>query len=247
MDEDNKELIIDIKETEDLIERDKSSSALMKTSLVFVGVALFFSIHSLISIVHYVTDDTVPLVNCPRSFDLDAPVLMKSITLENTQVQDRRIRGFVRRFITSQLPRTIYDIEPFFNFVVNHSENRVKDLYQSFLNGKEDIAGTIGAGFYIKFYPKYTLAGLASDPRLTDDSGLRIRKSETPDLYVVEQDGYLVKKMGKIQERTNITLRYEIMVKTQTLHNPEGLTVINSNLEEITDFISGTKETKEHF
>lgn len=247
MDEDKKELSIDIKETEDLIERDKSSSALMKTSLVFVGVALFFSIHSIISIFHYVGDDTVPLVNCPRSFDLDAPVLMKSIAVENTQVQDRRIRGFIRRFITAQLPRTTADLDPFFEFIVTHSENRVKDHYQSFLNGKDEIANFIKSGFYIRFYPKYTLASLSSDPRRTDDSGLRIRKSDKPNLYVIEQDGYLVKKMDKIQERTNITLRYEVVVGGQTLHNPEGLYVSDANLEQITDFVSGNKETKEHF
>jgi hypothetical protein len=248
MDENNKKPVsIDIEETNDMLERDKASSALMNVAVVFVGVALFFSLHSLVSIFHYLADDTVPLVACPRSFDLDAPVLMKSIGVQNAEVQDRRLRGFIRRVITSQMPRVEKDVVPFFQFMVSHSEGSVQDHYQSFLNGKSDITSFINAGYYIRFYPKFTLASLGDNSKSTDDSGLRIRKSDKPGVFVIEQDGYLVKKMEKNQERTNITLRYEVTEGKQTLHNPEGLYVTEANVDQISDFISGNKETKEHF
>jgi hypothetical protein len=247
MDEENKNLSIDLKETEEMVERDRSSSALMRVSLILASVSIFFVIHNIISIGHYLADDSVPLVDCPRSFSLDAPVLMKSIVNEGAQVQDRRLRGFIRRFITAQLPRTEKDVTPFFDFIVNHSKNYVQDRYQSFLNGKGEIANFISSGYYLRFYPKFTLAELGNDPRLTDNSALKIRKSDTPGAYVIEQEGYLVKKMNRIQERTIITLRYEVEVGKPTLHNPEGLYVVGANIDKVTDFISGSKLSEEHF
>jgi hypothetical protein len=247
--EDNKDkLIIDTKDTQDIIDRDNASSALARTSMVFAGVAIFFCIFNLTSIVHYLRDDTVPLVDCPRSFELDAPVIMKTISSGKAEIQDRRLRGFIRRYITAQLPRTEEDVVPFFTFIVDHSTNFVKDRYESFLNSKLDISNFIKSGYYMRFYPKFALSSVENkNPEGTSDSGLRIRKSDTPDLYIIEQDGYLVKRMGKVQERTNIVLRYEVKTGQQTRLNPEGLYVVGGTIDKITDFITGNKETKEHF
>ena len=86
-------------------------------------------------------------------------------------------------------------------------------------------------GFYYRFYPK-------------SDNDLRIRTVQGKNnQWIVEIDGYLIKRMSVTQERYTPTLRYTVEAGTPTIDNPEGLYVIEGDVEQITDYVSGRKES----
>lgn len=230
--EDNNYKNIEIEETSDIVQRDIVSSHLNKVATVFIVVSIVFAAHSLYSIIKFLADDSIPLVNCPKSFVLDAPVLMKPLRDEAPLVQDRWIRGFIRRFITSQFPRTAQDVKPFFEYVINHSTGYINQKYKSLLIEEEEMKSFIGNGFNYRFYPK-----------VTDGDSLKIRKTDKPNVLVVEIDGFLVKKMAKVTERFTPTLKYTIEIVKPTSKNPEGINVVDADIEIITDYISGTKKS----
>ena len=232
MDEnDNNLKNIDEKETYDLVERDRASTRVNAVAYLFVAISLAYALHSVYSIGQYLIDDSVPLVNCPKTYALDAPVIMQTIRSDSIQSQDRWIRGFMRRFITSQFPRTSEDVTPFFKYVIEHSAGMVQRKYKSLLVEENEIKAFIGYGFNYRFYPKFT-----------DGSELKIRKTDNPKQVIVEIDGFLVKKMAKVTKRYSPTMKYKLEIGTPTLKNPEGITVLETDIEQITDYISGTKE-----
>jgi hypothetical protein len=230
MDEDNNLYKGD---ADELLERESSSRLLSRICIIFIGFSIAFCAHSVYSMVGFLTDASIPLVTCPRNYVVDAPVLMKPIRDESALTQDRWIRGFTRRYILSSFPRVKDDVIPFFQFLVDHSEGEVKVKYQSLLKDTEEIQAIINSGSYYKFYPKHV-----------DDGGsaIRIRPAEEAGKWVVEVDGYLVKKMNNIQERYTPTLRYTVEAGKPTLTNPEGLYVTDGTIEQITDYVSNTKE-----
>lgn len=225
--------IIDESDTKEMVERQIASNLLIRLSYLFIALSIVYAVHSIGSIFKYATDNSVPLVNCPLAYELDAPVLMKPLRDENPKAKDRWIRGFIRRYIQSQFPRNSEDFTAFTTYVANHSKYAVKDKYESLLIDKEQIMKFIEAQFFYKFYPKFGLG---------DGSDIRIRANDIPDQYVVEVDGYLIKRMNKIQERFTPTLRYVVEMGKPTLQNPEGIYVVDANIEQITDYVSGTKE-----
>ena len=225
--------MIDREEASDLIERDSASNILARISMVFIAFSIVFCAHSIYSIVFYLTDTSVPLVVCPRNFVVDAPVLMKSIRDQSALVQDRWVRGFMRRFVTSQFPRTGNDVVPFFTYVVDHSDGAVKDKFESLLKDKTEVQAFVNSGTFYKFYPKHVDA---------ESPPLRIRATDTPNKWSVDYEGFLVKKMNNIQERYVATLRYTVVADKPTMTNPEGLYVVDGTMEHITDYVSNTKE-----
>jgi hypothetical protein len=224
---------LDPNDTKELLQREVESTFLSRISLIFVAFSIVYCVHSIMNIGFFLTDNSVPLVVCPRNFVVDAPVLMKPIRDEGAIVQDRWIRGFIRRYITSQMPRTAKDVEPFFKYALNHSDGLIKEKYQAFVKDKEEIQILIGSGSFYRFYPKHIDQGQPS---------IRIRGTDTVGQWVVEVDGYLIKKMSNIQERYTPTLRYTVEAGKPTIQNPEGLYVIDGTFEQITDYVSNTKE-----
>jgi len=150
---------------------------------------------------------------------------------EGIKEKDRWVRGFVRRFILAQFPRTKEDVKKSFKYVKDHSTDSVRFKYEKLLSDAEKISENID-GTHYQFYPKVS------------DSGydLRIRKGDSSDEWVVEIDGYLVKKMNNNEERYFPTLKYKIKAGKATLQNPEGLYVVEANIERIVDYVSGKKE-----
>lgn len=213
-----------------IADREVLTAGLRNLAGVFIGLSLVILVHALYTTYQMLTDRTVPVVVCPRTFELDAPVLMKTIDAKGLTAQDRWIRGFVRRFITHQFPRTLEDTQPFFEYVEKHSKGSINYKYRTLLKDITDIKDMVKNGFYYRFYPSST-------------SDLRIRTVQgTTNQWVVEIDGYLVKKLSITQERYTPTLRYTIESGQPTIDNPEGLYVIDGDIEQITDYVSGRKE-----
>lgn len=215
---------------EKLAQREVLNTQLRTLAGLFIGLSLVIISHAIMTSYSMLTDKSVPVVVCPRTFDLDAPVLMKTIDATGLKAQDRWIRGFVRRFITMQFPRTKEDAQPFFEYVVAHSKGNIKYKYESLLEDIKAISEMIDSGFFYRFYPK-------------SEQELRIRTVQgRNDQWIIEIDGFLVKRMMTMQERYNPTLRYTIEAGLPTIENPEGLYVVDGDIEQITDYVSGRKE-----
>ena len=213
-----------------LAEKENLSEKVVFLSGLSIGLFLIIAFHALWTILRMLGDNSIPLVVCPRTYDLDAPVVMETIDRSSVQSQDRWMRGFMRRFITSQFPRTEQDVEPFFQYIVDHSEGGIQAKFESYVNDSKKIADMVRSGTFYRFYPK-------------DSKDLRIRKMDGQEnTWIVEIDGWLVRKMGAYQERFTPTLRYIVQAGKATLSNPEGLYVIDGNMEEFSDYVSGKKE-----
>lgn len=214
----------------DLVEQEVLTGGLRTLAAVFIGLALLIGFHAVYTIFNMLGDRTVPIVMCPREYNLDAPVLMKTIKDNGNQAQDRWIRGFMRRYILNQFPRHKDDVAPFFTYIYNHSKGSIQTKFASYLKDKEDIAEMVKNGWYYKFYPQ-------------DSKKLRIRPVQgNPSQWVVEIDGYLIKRMTLTTERFAPTLRYTVETGQPTMDNPEGLYVIDGNIEQFVDYVSGKKE-----
>lgn len=211
---------------------EKSSVISWLLALIALSVALI--IHSTWSVYTTLTDDSIPLVVCPRTYDLDRPVLLNTIEETNElYVQDRWLRGFIRTYVMSLFPRTAEDADKFFSYVRNHSTGTVRYKYQSYLDDIKSIEDRIRTGSLIKFYPK------------TGD-GVRIRptqKSGRQTEWVVEVDGYLNKGYENNAERTLPKVRFTIKAATPTRDNPEGLSVSDLIIDDtIADLMSNRKK-----
>lgn len=214
-----------------IAKREVLSGQLKTLAGLFIGLSLVIIAHAIWTTVKMLGDRSVPVVVCPRTYDLDAPVLMKTIDAKGLQNQDRWIRGFMRRFITMQFPRTKEDVPTFFDYVVKHSTGDINYKFSSLLKDVGDISDMVKNGFYYRFYPK-------------SDNDLRIRTVQGKNnQWIVEIDGYLIKRMSVTQERYTPTLRYTVEAGTPTIDNPEGLYVIEGDVEQITDYVSGRKES----
>jgi hypothetical protein len=224
---------IDEQETKELRERSTENSKLTLIVLLFAALSIVVAGYSVSSILYFLTDRSVPLVACPRNFVLDAPILMKTIRSETPLVQDRWLRGFTRRFIEAQMPRTAADVKPFFSYVSSHSEGDVNTKFSALLAEHGEVEQIVGGGSFYRFYPKHV--SLSSSP-------VRIRTVEPGKEWVVEVDGYLVKKMGQVTERFTPTLRYTVEARQATIENPEGLFVTEGTIEQFTDYVAETKE-----
>lgn len=214
----------------DLVEQEVLTGGLRTLSAIFIGLALLIGFHSVYTIVKMLGDRSLPLVVCPREYTLDAPVVMKTIERSSIKSQDRWIRGFMRRFLTYQFPRSVQDVKPFFNYIYNHSKGDINLKFESYLKDVEAIQDMVKYGNYFRFYPK-------------DSKDLRIRPVDGyTNRWVVEIDGYLIKKMSLTTERFTPVLRYTVESGEPTMDNPEGLYVIEGNIEQYVDYVSGKKE-----
>lgn len=217
-----------------MIKENVEASRLAFYTYIFIACFLVLTFHAVYSIYDFAVDDSIPLVVCPRSFDLDAPVIMNTINDHNSvYIQDRWIKGFVRRFVRSNYPRTAEDAEPLFTYARDRSFGPVRDKFQAYLNDISEIREKIGSGNIIRFHP-------------TNSSEVRIRRNgDISNQWTVEIDGYLTKDLNGREERTVRTLRYIIESAPATRSNPDGLYVVEANMEYIVDYVSGKKEGQE--
>lgn len=219
----------DNKELRSLIEEDAHSNRLTVMASLFLAFALFVGGHSIYKIIQLSVDNSVPIVNCPKAYSLDAPVILKPVAESETKNKDRWVRGFVRRFVHNQFPRVKEDVAPFLSWVTAHTRGGIHSKYGELARNSSTVENMVDNGYFFRFYPK-------------DSEDVRIRASDVPGKWVVEIEGYLIKRTGSTEERTSPTLRYEIEADKATLDNPEGLYVTSTNIEVITDYVSGRKK-----
>jgi hypothetical protein len=195
-----------------------------------IFIALSFAVigHTIYSVVEMTNDKSIPVVICPRNYELDAPVVMKTLKASTPRETDKWIRGFLRRYVTYQMPRKGAEVNKFFDYVAKHSaENTaVKNKYESMRDESKEIAEIVEHGTYYMFYPT------------SSTDGVRIREKGSNE-WAVEVDGYLVKRVNGNEQRYTPTLKYLIKAGAATYENPEGLYVTEANIEEITDYVAG--------
>lgn len=206
-------------------EREEASNHVVVSLMLFIGLSSFLFFHALYSIYDYAFDDSIPLVVCPRSFDLDSPVILDTINY-NPKHQDKWVKGFIRRFTTYQFPRNKSETAKFFKYIENHTKGGLNVKYKRYNGDIEEIGKQVGMGFYYRFYPK-------------NSQDILIRKTNKPWQWVVEIEGYFVKTLGMKRVRSIKTIRYLVEAGKPTIHNPEGLYVLESNVDQVEDFVSG--------
>lgn len=222
---------VESEQVSELVEKKTETSSLLTAMVVFIAVSLAIVVHSAYSIYDMVTDDSIPLTVCPRSYDLDAPVLLKTINKTNSLVvQDRWIRGFVRRYLTKLYPRTAGDVSSFYEYVKDHSDGSLYYKYEGYLANSKEIESLISSGYSYKFYPKSM-----------DQILIRTEEGSTTS-WRVDVDGYLLKSVSKLVDRSTPTIKLKIKAVNPTIKNPEGLVVTSLDVETIADYVSGRKE-----
>lgn len=216
-------------ELKPLIEKEAATNSLLVTSGIFLAVAAFLSIISIKDIFSIINDNSIPLVVCPKAYELDSPVIMKTISEANLEKKDQWIKGFMRRFMQRQFPRSAEDAEESLNYIVNHSTGSVRNKYLSYLDNLDGFKSLVGQKYYYAFYPTNTL-------------DIRIRSTGKTGEWIVEMDGFMIRYVGDKESRSTPTLRYTVQALEHTLENPEGLYVVDSNILDIADYVSGRQD-----
>lgn len=213
----------------ELLENDVEKQRLLTLSGVVLGLSVLMILHNFYSIIKMVTDDSIPLVNCPRTFELDKPVLLKSVYSSKISI-DNHIRGFSISFVRSLFPRSVEDLEPFYNYVINHSDGYFKKRYEARLEDKKKIKDNIEVGIYSKFW-------IANSQKIQ----IRPLDGKTGQWKVIIL-GYLHKRLSG-GEFEKLQPRIELVVKAvkPTITNPEGLIVDEFVMKQINDPISGSE------
>ena len=231
---DDNDILLQEDGAKEFIEQQTETGKLSRITVAAAAVLFAFALHSLYSICYYMTDKSIASTICPRQFEADAPVLMKPLRDGTPENKDRWMRGFIRRFVTSQFPRSGKDVLPFFSYAANHSKGVVSRKFQALVKDHADIATLVDANQNYSFYPKFGFED--------KNQALRIRETDKPGRWIVEFDGFLLKNIGRRTERYIPTLRYVVEVGPATKDNVEGLYVTEANIEQMIDYVSGTKE-----
>lgn len=225
--EENSESIIDKTELTSLDSKDTARIRLLNLMGVLLGLILLMIAHNGYSIFKMITDENIPLVLCPKAFDLDRPVILKTLDKAQPKDMDNLIKGFSLNFTNRLFPRTPEDAEPFFNYVINHTESMFRKKYEARIKEIKKIKDSIAIGNYSKFY-------------FANSQDLKIRKiTGRDDAWIVIMKGYLSKRkigrMEKTQPTVELTIRYVGAKKS----NPEGFIVESAVFKHIVDPISG--------
>jgi len=176
-------------------------------------------------------DMTIPLVVCPKAFDVDSPVLMKTVSDSTPAQKDKWMRGFIRRFVNSQFPRTEGDANESLQYIVDHSTGSTRRQFSGYLQELTSYKNLVRTGYYYSFYPDNSL-------------NLSIRATSSRGEWTIEIPGFLIRSASVKEERSVVTLRYTVEVGDHTSANPEGLYVTSSNMRELADPISGREKSK---
>ena len=218
---------IDPREIKDLLDKDTSTNWLLVTSGIVIAASIFLSFQAITSIFRSLRDDTLPLVSCPNSYSLDAPTILRTLKSSSLREKDRFIRGFVRRAIVNQFPQSSSEAEPSLRWLVGHTTKPLRTEYEAYLDDLKKFNALIETNHFKTFYAK-------------DVNSVRIRNVAQGE-WIVEVDGFFVVRRGEYEERTTPTLTMTIITSDSTLENPEGLFITRTNIDKISDYVSGRK------
>lgn len=192
------------------------------------GLFLLLTVHFVYGIFDKLHDRSIFLVECPKSYELDSPVLLPVLKDASPKSKDQWVRGFIRKFVTRQFPRNKHDTEEFLRFTMERSRGPVKKMFEERYSNLDKFNQLLDGGYVYSFYPKNSL-----DVRIRAASSGR---------WVVEVDGTLVHQLKEFEARTFPTLRYVVEAGPVTLENPDGLYVVEANTEVYADYVSGEKK-----
>jgi hypothetical protein len=222
----NDESLIDKSDLAELDKKDSARISLLNAMGILIGLVALMVFHNIYSIYHMATDDSIPQVMCPRSFDLDRPVILKTLDKADVVDIDNLLKSFALTFTTRLFPRTKEDAQPFFEYIANHTEGIFQKTYEARLAAIDKIRSSIEIGNYSKFY-------------VADSQNLKIRKIDGKESWKIIFTGYLSKrKIGRMQ-KTQPTIEMTVRYIGAKKHNPEGLIVEGIMFKHIVDPISG--------
>lgn len=218
--------LIDKSELASLDAKDTARIKLLNLIGVLIGLIALMVVHDVYSIFKMATDESLPQVMCPRSFDLDRPVILKTLSKAAPKDMDNLIKGFALTFTNRMFPRTPEDAEPFFQYVANHTEGLFKKKYEARIKDIKKIKDSIAVGNYSKFH-------------VANSQDIKIRKLSGGNSWVVILKGYLSKRKIGRMEKTQPTIEMTIRYVGAKKSNPEGFVVDSIMFKHIVDPISG--------
>ena len=198
----------------------------MTIAVTLVFFKLSYSFYQLFSVY---TDDSAIVGVCPRAYDLDSPVKMDLLG-KNHNLKDKWLKGFVRKVLTYNYPRSGNDVEVFYKYLSSHSLGSDKIKYLARLDEISEIKRSLESGNFAKFYPE-------------DSKDVKIRPLDE-NTWKVQIDGYLKQRLDGKVSVTTPTISFEVETGKITKDNPEGLYFSNYQVEEIYDFVTGRKRDR---
>ena len=222
----NEENLIDKEALSGLNAKDEARIKMLNLMGVLIGLVALMIFHNLYSIYSMATDNSIPLVMCPKSFDLDRPIVLKTLEKSDKVDVDNMIKGFSLAFVMRLFPRTPEDAEPFYQYIADHTEGILKKKYEARLDSIKKIKSSIEIGNFTKLY-------------IADSQDIKIRKLSNEDGWKVIMKGYLHKRKIGRMEKTQPKIELDIRYVGATRENPEGFIVDKYVIRHIVDPISG--------
>ena len=223
---DNENNIIDKEALSGLDAKDKARINLLNLIGVLIGLVALMFVHNIYSIYTMWTDESIPLVMCPKSFELDRPVVLKTLSEADKVDVDNMIKGFSLAFVTRLFPRTKEDAKPFFEYIANHTEGLLNKKYEARVDSIKKIENAIDIGNYIKLY-------------IADSQDIKVRKISNSESWRVIMKAYLHKRKIGEMEKTQPKIELVVRYVGATVSNPEGFIVDDIKIRHIVDPIAG--------
>lgn len=222
---DEEKVSLNMEDVSGLTENLEAREKLYKLSAVLIGCLILMIIHIVYSTVKMYWDQTLPLVQCPTSFTLDKPTMLKKV--KKPVIVDNMIKSFAMTYVMSMYPRTKEDAKPFFEYVAKHSTGFRKKRYEARVSDIEDVIKNIEMGRFAKFW-------------FSDSDKILIRKNDGVGLtWTVSVPGYLHKRSDGDFEKLQPRIELTVEAVEPTLDNAEGLVVTDVNGTQIKDPVSG--------
>ena len=222
----NEDNLIDKEALSGLDKKDKARISMLNLMGVLIGLVALMIAHNLYSIYTMATDNSIPLVMCPKSFYNDRPIVLKTLDKADKVDVDNMIKGFSLNFVMRLFPRTAEDAEPFYKYIANHTEGVLKKKYEARIDSIKKIKNSIEVGNYSKLY-------------IADSQDIKIRKLANKNGWKVILKGYLHKRKIGRMEKTQPKIELDIKYVGATRENPEGFIVEDYVIRHIVDPISG--------
>lgn len=173
-------------------------------------------------------DETIQLVSCPKSFEVNSPSLLKVVRDGALRQKDMWVRSFIANYFVNQFPINAEDAERSLKYTVDHSSGKVRKLYYTRLDNLSEFKRIVSDGFFYEVYAK-------------DSYDIKIR-SKSSNRWSVQVEAYLIHNLRENRVGRPVILNYEIYAGDHTLSNPEGLYVDEANTEIYEDYVSGEKK-----
>lgn len=211
----------------DLVDKESAKGGLTKMAGILVALVVAMMMHNAWSIYLMLFDDTIPLVQCPKEFDLDRPVILKRFDSMTKVDTDNWVKGFVINYVNKLYPRTAEDAKPFFEYIRDHSTGLMSRKYAARVSEIDSIKKEITSGSFVKFW-------------VTNSESIKIRKVSEGEWSVVVY-GYLHKRSNGNLQKAQPRVELTVDSVGASRSNPEGLVVSEIRVVQISDPISGAE------